>query len=89
MTIRLIDDNGDVSKETTSNPATGNFKLENVVPRTYEIEFSDPNNTGIGFTVQNAGLDDARDSDVDPMTGRAPLEVVSGDFVTQVAAELH
>ena len=86
MTIRLIDDNGDVSKETTSDPATGNFKLENVVPGTYEIEFSDPNNAGIGFTAQNAGQDDAKDSDVDPVTGRAPLEVVSGDVVTQVAA---
>jgi hypothetical protein len=86
LTVRLISVDGDVVQETASDPADGSFKLEHIVPGTYELEFSAPHDAGVAFTKQNAGQDDARDSDVDPATGRAPLVLASGDYVTDVSA---
>mmetsp|Transcript_32451 Transcript_32451/g.58651 ORF Transcript_32451/g.58651 Transcript_32451/m.58651 type:complete len:1622 (-) Transcript_32451:91-4956(-) len=85
MAVKLYDTNGDPVMETTTNTADGSFKFENVVPGTYEIEFV-PGNAGVAFTFQDVGSDDSKDSDVDPSTGRASLTVVSGDYITDIAA---
>ena len=77
MEINLYDSEGEVVRETTTNSADGSFKIENVVPGTYEIEFVRPD--GVYFTFQDEGSDDSKDSDVNPATGRVTVTLVSGE----------
>ena len=68
---------------TTTNPVDGSYTIENVDPGEYEVEFV-PGMDGITFTTPNAGDDESLDSDVDPVTGKAPLTIQSGDEITDL-----
>lgn len=74
------------SKSVKLNVANGSFKLDDVTPGVYEVEFVLPTGTGVSFTLQDAGNDDSKDSDVNPTTGRAPVTVVSGQDITNISA---
>lgn len=76
VTINLYDSNGDliVTKQTDD---TGSYNFDGIVPGDYEIEFI--LEEGNYFTIQNAGGDDTKDSDVNPSTGKTTFTVVSGE----------
>jgi len=87
MTINLYspDSTGPIMT-TTTDVLDGTFQLANIVPGEYEIEFEPQESSGVSFTLQDVGGNDSLDSDVDPVTGRASLTVVSGQDITDVAA---
>jgi len=53
---------------TTKTGAGGEYLFANLTPGDYIVEFVPPR--GMGFTIQDAGDDDARDSDANRTTGR-------------------
>ncbi len=73
--------NGQNLKKNTD--ANGLFTFENVPPGTYTLTFGKP--AGTNFTTQNAGSDDAKDSDVSP-TGTVSITLLPGQTLTNVAA---
>ena len=80
-------DGAPVASASTSPSADGSYTLPEVPPGNYVIEFVPGNGGGpLTFSPQDRGNDDARDSDVDPATGRASLTVTSGEPVTDVTA---
>ncbi|ALJ21357.1 SdrD B-like domain-containing protein [Microbacterium sp. No. 7] len=76
ITVRLYDKDGNLIKETVTDE-NGYYVFTDLVNSTeYIIEF--PTTTNIGgvpltLTQPNAGSDDARDSDADPVTGRVTV----------------
>lgn len=87
VTINLYSSNSTSPTKTTKvNVANGSFKLDDVTPGAYEIEFVLQTGSGVSFTLQDAGSDDSKDSDVNPSTGRASITVVSGVDITNVSA---
>ena len=80
------DDDDPVASAITDGD--GNYYFPNLDPGTYEVEFSNLP-SGYGFTDQDAGSDDAADSDADPVTGRtAGVILAAGDINTTVDAGL-
>lgn len=76
VTVRLWEFDGSdfVLRETTTTDAEGYYLFEGLPEGRYQVEFLEP--TGIdfdGWTVNNAGSDDALDSDADPATGLSPV----------------
>lgn len=80
VTINLLDLDGNVV-ETTVTDAHGNYAFENVPVGDYRIEGVAPD--GTKFTIQDAGHDDSRDSDVDG-TGTSDVITVTRDSETDV-----
>ncbi len=66
-TVRLLDCSSNVLATTTTN-SNGDYSFTNLTPGDYVVEFVTP--SGFVFTSYNSGLDDTKDSDVDPGTGR-------------------
>lgn len=64
---------------TTSTDANGAYQFTGLTPDTYYVEFTNLP-AGFEFTGQNAGGDDALDSDADPVNG-------STDWVTLTAGQ--
>lgn len=85
MTVTLYAVGSTVPFKSTATTANGYFKFVDIPPGAYEIVFSQPT-AGSSFTLQNAGNNDLKDSDVDPNTGRAPLTVVSGVDISDITA---
>ncbi len=73
VTVNLYDENDNLIATTTTN-ADGFYEFTGLVPGPYYVQF-DLNTLPTNYTVtqQDAGSDDALDSDADPSTGRAPL----------------
>lgn len=66
----------------------GQYLFTNLLPGTYEVEFGTIP-TGITFTQQDAGGNDALDSDANPATGRtAGIVLAAGDVNLSVDAGL-
>ncbi len=70
VTVRLLDEDGNVLDETTTNNS-GVYEFADILPGDYIVEFVPP--AGHGFTLQEEGLDSGIDSDVDRATGRSRL----------------
>ena len=85
MSVTLYAAGSSLPFKNATTAANGSFKFVDIPPGAYEIEFKKPT-AGSSFTLQNAGNDDLRDSDVDPNTGRAPLTVVSGADISDITA---
>ncbi|MEM8706346.1 MAG: SdrD B-like domain-containing protein, partial [Actinomycetota bacterium] len=77
VTVRLLDDTGDVVATTITDHA-GRYLFENLPPGMYQIEVVTPS----GMEVTDPDLDpgDLADSDLDAATARTPLtELVAGE----------
>jgi hypothetical protein len=70
--VKLFDHSGELMQETTSD--TNGYYGFNVDPGTYTVEFSLPD--WLRFTQKDVG-DENADSDADPDTGRAEVDVMS------------
>ena len=73
VTVTLTDADGNpvAGVDSVNTDGDGNYLLENLPLGTYRVRFSNLP-SGLTFTTQNAGGDDAADSDVDPATGLTP-----------------
>jgi choice-of-anchor A domain-containing protein/uncharacterized repeat protein (TIGR01451 family) len=67
VTVQLYDCNTNVMVASMVTSATGNYLFTNLNPGSYKVKFILPAN--YYFTVQNAGTDDAVDSDADVVLG--------------------
>jgi uncharacterized repeat protein (TIGR01451 family) len=86
VVVKLYDKDGNFIKQTTTN-ASGEY-LFNVPAGTYLVEFIAPSD--YIFTTQNAGSDDALDSDANTTTGRSnPVTVTNGQTDKTVDAGLY
>jgi hypothetical protein len=76
--VKLIALPGNTVSASTTTNALGRYRFTDVLPGTYQVEFSLatlPN--GYIFSPKNQGPDDTIDSDPDPATGRTdPFEVL-------------
>ena len=75
LCVNLYDANGNLIQRASTD-SNGYYGF-NVQPGAYSVEFVKP--AGLDFTRQNAG-DDSSDSDVDPASGRAQIEISSDDL---------
>jgi|GEM_PF-1230217 len=74
VTVYLLDANGNrIPGKSTVTDSTGYYSFDGLPLGTYAVEF-DLSTLPQSYvvTLQNAGGDDAADSDVDPVTGRTP-----------------
>ncbi len=67
VTVYLYDCNGTQLSSTTTD-ANGKYLFADLLPGDYSVKFDLP--TGYVFTTQDAGSNDAVDSDVNPLTGK-------------------
>ncbi|MEJ6402774.1 SdrD B-like domain-containing protein, partial [Yoonia sp. 2307UL14-13] len=86
--VTLVDaDGNDVATVTTG--ADGSYVFADVVPGSYSVRFPTVTDDGKVLVDQDAGDDDAVDSDADPATGlTAPITVVAGETTEDVDAGL-
>ncbi len=70
VTVNLLDDMGTLI-DTTTTDGSGFYEFTDLAADDYIVEFVAP--TGSSFTVQDAGGDDAADSDANPATGRTDV----------------
>ncbi|MDD4651151.1 MAG: SdrD B-like domain-containing protein [Methanothrix sp.] len=76
VTVNLRDSGGNIVSNQTSTDE-GEFIFENPTPGTYNLEFIPP--AGYSITGKDAGTDDEKDSDADPVTHLAgPITVELG-----------
>lgn len=84
-TVRLLDSAGTETLATTTTDADGLYSFD-VLAGTYIVEFVLPDGYD-GFSPQNAGANDAVDSDADTSTGRtATITVTAGQLDDSVDA---
>ena len=75
VAVTLLDENGDVAvdadgtSQTTLTDEDGRYLFDNLAPGTYIVAFGQPD--GLVASPQNQGVDDATDSDADPVTGES------------------
>ena len=67
VTVNLLDGSGQSTGQSTSTDASGYYEFTNLHPGDYVVEFVAPQN--YYPTTQNAGSDEAKDSDADIATG--------------------
>ncbi|MCX8056048.1 MAG: CIA30 family protein, partial [Ignavibacteria bacterium] len=67
ITVKLYDCSDNLISTTTTN-SQGKYKFEDLMPGNYYVKFMAP--TGYLFTIKDAGSDDTKDSDADPLTGK-------------------
>ena len=85
--VILRDGNGTLIHETTTNDQ-GYYFFGDLVPGSYQVEFEPP--SGYRFTLPNQGADRARDSNVDPTTGRTEIiDLAVGESNPTIDAGLY
>ncbi|KAB2964537.1 SdrD B-like domain-containing protein [Zoogloea sp.] len=75
-TVKLLDASGNVVA-TTQTDANGNYLFKDLTPGSYAVQFTAP--AGCGFTIKDAGGNDAVDSDVGVTLGTTNL-ICNGSF---------
>ena len=94
LVVNLLDGSGNPVINSAGNPVTtttdanGLYQFTGLTPGgSYQVQFVEP--AGFDFTVQDAGNDDAIDSDVDPATGLSQVVTLSaGENNTTIDAGL-
>ncbi len=77
VTVKLLASNGTTEIATTNTDSNGLYSFTNLKPGDYIVQVTAP--TGTLISPQNAGSDDAKDSDVDTTTGKtAAITVAAG-----------
>ena len=86
VAVELFDLAG-VSQGTTTTAADGSYRFVGLPPGIYYLAFGEP--AGFCYTAKNQGLDDAVDSDVDPVSFTTVLFTVDvGEIATSMDAGL-
>ncbi|HEX5341736.1 MAG TPA: SdrD B-like domain-containing protein [Duganella sp.] len=85
VTVELRDNSGNLLKTTTTD-SNGNYKFS-VEAGTYAVNVKAP--SGYYYTTQNAGSDDAKDSDANSSGALGKVTVAAGDNVTNMDAGLY
>lgn len=67
ITVKLYDCNDNLISTTTTN-SQGKYLFSDLLPGNYYVRFFAP--TGYLFTIKDAGSNDQKDSDADPLTGK-------------------
>lgn len=82
VTVNLLDSTGAQldPPQSDSSDGSGMFSFVGIPTGSYILEVLPPANTG--FTLQDFGADDARDSDVNEFTGRVAFTVTSAETAT-------
>jgi len=87
VVVTLLDEEGSPTGQTDLTDADGIYGFDELDPGTYIVEFTEP--AGRDFTPQDAGDDEAADSDADPATGQTdPVTLAAGDNNEDVDAGL-
>ena len=93
VVVNLLDGNGSPILDSAGNPfstttdANGNYFFSSLKPGDFRLEFIAP--AGQDFTTQDAGGNDATDSDVDPTIGLSQVvTLISGENNISVDAGL-
>ncbi|GBC61613.1 hypothetical protein DENIS_2575 [Desulfonema ishimotonii] len=91
VTVRLLNSTGQVADETQTN-GSGEYEFTDLLPGDYVIEFVKPADDYI-FSPGNQGtgdLQDAFDSDADPLTGRTEtISLGAGESYTKADAGMR
>lgn len=90
VTVTLYAADGTTVVATTTTDALGNYQFTNLNAGTYIVGFSGfPAGYALS-TLPNAGADDTKDSDADPVTGKTgPVTLLAGQINTTVDAALR
>ncbi|MBN2117197.1 MAG: carboxypeptidase regulatory-like domain-containing protein [Anaerolineales bacterium] len=87
VTVNLLGSDGKTVAASTTTDAAGNYSFTELLPGTYYVQVVAPAETS--FTKANAGGDDARDSDIDPASGKtAAISLKVGEANNTVDAGL-
>ena len=71
VTVTLLNGDGTPTGQSTVTDANGNYSFDDLPAGDYIVEVIPP--AGTTFTIQDAGVDDDLDSDVDPGTGQTGI----------------
>ncbi|MBK7865849.1 MAG: choice-of-anchor A family protein [Ignavibacteriales bacterium] len=84
ITVKLYDcDNNLIT--STSTAFDGSFSFSSVAAGSYYVKYILP--SGYTFTTKDAGIDDSKDSDADPVTGKTScFTVASGQNISTIDA---
>lgn len=74
ITVKLYDCNDNLISTTTTN-SQGQYLFSDLLPGNYYVKFLAP--TGYLFTIKDAGSNDQKDSDADPLTGKTACFTLS------------
>ena len=82
-----LDDSGNLI--TTTTLANGSYKFSDLLPGNYSVGFSNLPTENV-FTVKKQGGDDAKDSDVNAVTGKTePITLAPGENITTLDAGIY
>lgn len=87
VTVNLLDSTGTTVLDTVLTDSNGAYLFSSLDPGDYIVEFVLP--AEHDYTIQNAGLDSALDSDADTVTGRTSvITLAEGDTRSDIDAGL-
>ncbi|MDA1018039.1 MAG: hypothetical protein O3A00_26730, partial [Planctomycetota bacterium] len=84
VAVELTDSASQTTRQTTASG--GRYLFEGLSAGTYDVRVVAP--AGLEFTVQDAGINDAADSDVSPSTGRVSVTLATNENILTVDAGL-
>jgi SdrD B-like domain len=88
VSISGTDTQGNIVNATQTTGPDGTYMFTDLLPGNYTIIFSKPNNYVI--STSDAGGNDSKDSDANPLNGIAPTVVlVGGDNITTIDAGMY
>ena len=87
-TVKLLDSTGTTTLATATTDANGLYHFTGLTPGSYQVQFVTP--SGYAFSTQDAGSNDALDSDANVSTGKSQVvTLASGQVNNTVDAGLH
>ncbi|WP_426954437.1 SdrD B-like domain-containing protein [Muricoccus radiodurans] len=87
VSVRLLDASGAVVASTTTGTG-GTYGFDGIRPGEYRVQFVAP--SGTGFSSQDQGANDARDSDANPGTGITDaFTLTAGQALNDVGAAIY
>jgi len=96
VTVTLTDTDGNAVTDADGNAvaavptdSNGAYGFTDLKPGSYKIAVTNPDAANFAYTAQNAGSDDAVDSDADAAGIISPVTLLSGDDLKNLDAGLH